>query len=324
MFSFTFNSPNRTLIRHIKVKTREYKNYTKYKVGNFTIYQSYIIKPTINKNMSASSITMTPTFSSTLNQAIQIADQITRRCSATMHWSTWHTWSYFKDHPNTDIDPPSPIWDMIYPFGTCVGFSAIVAQDLKATYQNTPGLDHLASQVQILTSWEMNPSEPELGQRPRHAVVALLLPEACVLVDLVFSPVVIVIPTGGTFETIAYITMSGRRGKRVFFYDGAKLEMANPKREIVMRDLFKPMSSEAALSTIVKPNAFKNMPGVPIPDSKAMIIRGIVRERPIKVPSVQLDVGAWMMTTCRLMIDFWNRRLTMQVPLEDWLLKEKK
>ena len=144
------------------------------------------------------------------------------------------------------------------------------------------------------------------------------------LVDLVFSPVVIVIPTGGTFETIAYITMSGRRGKRVFFYDGTKLEMANPKREIVMRDLFKPMTSEAALSSIVKPNAFKTTPGVPIPDSKAMIIRGIVRERPIKVPSVQLDAGAWMMTTCRLMIDFWNRRLTMQVPLEDWLLKEKK
>ena len=265
---------------------------------------------------------MTPTFSSTLDRAIQIADQITRRCAASMQWSTWHTWDYFHKNPGTTRSPA--IWDDIYPFATCVGFSTIVAQDLKASYENTPGLCHLASQVQILTSWEINPSEPELGERPRHSAVALLLPEACVLVDLVFSPVVIVIPTGGIFETIPYITMSGRQGKRLFSYDGMKLEMANPKRETVMWDLFRPMTSGEALSQLVKPNASKTMPGVPIPATKAMIIRGIVRERPMKVPGVQLDVGAWMITTCRLQIDFWNRRLTMQVPLEDWLLKERK
>ena len=265
---------------------------------------------------------MTPAFSPSLCQAIQIADQITRRCSASIQWSTWHSWNYFHEKP--DETQPSAIWDAIYPFGTCVGFCTITARDIKATYENTPGLEKLASQVEILTSWEINPSEPELGKRPRHSVVALLLPEACVLVDLVFSPIVIVIPAGGTFETIPYITMSGRRGKRVFFYNGVKLEMANPKREIVMRDLFRPMTSEEALSNIVKPNALRTVPGAPVPVSKVIIIRGIVREQPVKVPSVQLDVGAWMITTCRLQIDFSNRRLTMQVPLEDWLLKQRK
>ena len=142
--------------------------------------------------------------------------------------------------------------------------------------------------------------------------------------DLVFSPIVMVIPSGGMFETIPYITMSGRRGKRVFFYESMKLKMANPKRETVVKDLFRPMSPEEALNSIVKPNAFRTMPGVPVPVAKVMIIRGMVRERPKKVPGVQLDVGAWMITTCRLQIDFWNRRLTMQIPLEDWLLKERK
>ena len=37
-------------------------------------------------NMSASTPSTTPAFSSTLTQAIQIADQITRRCSASMQW----------------------------------------------------------------------------------------------------------------------------------------------------------------------------------------------------------------------------------------------
>ena len=274
--------------------------------------------------MSTSLATTTPTFSSPLDRAIQIADQITRRCAASMQWSAWHTWRYFQDHPAADAHQSSQIWDKIHPFGTCVGFSTVVARDLKAELQKAPGLGHLASEVQILTSWEINPAEPELGERPRHSVVALLLPEVCVLVDLVFAATVIVIPTGGVFETIPYITMSGRRGKRVFFYDGVKLEMANPKRETVMRDLFRPMTSEEALFSIVKPNAFKTMPGVPVSVPKAMIIRGIVRERPIKVPGVQLEEDTWMITTCRLLIDFWNRRLTIQVPLEDWLLKEKK
>ncbi|KAL8786240.1 MAG: hypothetical protein Q9195_008296 [Heterodermia aff. obscurata] len=265
---------------------------------------------------------MTPVFSPALNQAIQIADQITRRASASMQWSTWHTWRYFKDHPE-DMHQPSRIWDRIYPFATCVGFSTIVAQDLQRTYQKTTGLGHLVNKVQILTSWEINPREPELGEQPRHSVVALLLPEVCLLVDLVFSPILIVIPTGGMFETIPYITMSGRRGKRLFFYDGVKLEMANPKREMVMKDPFRPMTSEEALSALVRPNALKAATGVHVPASKAIIIQGIVRERPIKVPGVQLDVGSWMITTCRLVIDFLHRKLTMQVPLEDWLLKEK-
>lgn len=111
----------------------------------------------------------------------------------------------------------------------------------------------------------------------------------------------------------------------MFYYDGQKLEMANPKRDTVMRDLFRPMTAEEALASVVVPNALKMVErGGKVPVTKAMIVRGIVRERPIKVPGVRLDVGAWMITTCRLAIDFWNRRLTMQVPREDWLLKKTK
>ena len=144
------------------------------------------------------------------------------------------------------------------------------------------------------------------------------------LVDLVYSPIVIVIPAGGVYETIPYITMSGRRGKRVFYYDGQRLEMANPKRDIVIRDPFRPIAAMEALCLISAPAAVKTFQGTKIPMTKMIIIRGIVWEAPTNVPSTQLDVGEWMITMCRLQVDFQKRQLTMQIPLEDWLLKERK
>lgn len=92
------------------------------------------------------------------------------------------------------------------------------------------------------------------------------------LVDLVYSPTVIVVPTGGVYETIPYITMSGRRGKRIFYYDGQQLEMANPKRDIVVRDLFRPITAMKALCLISAPTAIKTIPDTKIPMSKMIII----------------------------------------------------
>ena len=144
------------------------------------------------------------------------------------------------------------------------------------------------------------------------------------LVDLVYSPTVIVIPAGGVYETIPYITMSGRRGKRIFYYDGQQLEMANPKRDVVIKDPFRPITATEALCLISAPAAIKTFPDTQIPMTKMIIIRGTVREIPTKVPSTQMDVGEWMVTTCRLQVDFQKRQLTMQIPLEDWFLKERK
>lgn len=175
-----------------------------------------------------------------------------------------------------------------------------------------------------MASWELDPDHPEEDEMPRHCVVALLREEACVLMDLVYSPTVMVIPAGGICETIPYVTMSGRFGKRVFSYDGEKLEMVNPKRENARPDPFRAIAPEEALRSISAFNATRMKPGSQIPNNKVIIIRGIVEEPPVKVPGVQLDVGAWMITTCRLQIDFGKRQLTLQIPLEDWLFKERK
>ena len=100
--------------------------------------------------------------------------------------------------------------------------------------------------------------------------------------------------------------------------------MANPKRDIVIKDPFRPITAMEALGLISAPAALKTFPDTKIPMNKMIIVRGIVRETPTKVPSTQMDVGEWMITMCRLQVDFQKRQLTMQIPLEDWLLKERK
>ena len=231
---------------------------------------------------------MTPPYSTALTSAIHLADQIARRHSSSIQWSSWHLWDYL--HHNPTPSPQTSIWDSTYPFASCSGFCYLIAKNLAATLEATAGLTHFASQVQILASWEKNPLAPEEDARPRHCVVALLAEEACVLVDLVYSPTVIVVPAEGVYETMPYITMSGRRGLRIFYYDGQQLEMANPKRDVVFKDPFRPITALEALCQISVPAAIKTLPDTKIPMNKMIIVRGIVRETPTKVPSTQMDV----------------------------------
>ena len=263
----------------------------------------------------------TSEYSTTLKHAIQVADDITRRHSASTNWSSWHTWDYIRHNPTP---ASSAIWKAIHPFATCVGFSTAIAAFLRASYRSTPSLAHLADQVHTMASWELDPSCPEEGERPRHCVAALLTAEACLLVDLVYEPIVMVIPAGGAHETMPYITMSGRLGKRMLHYDGHKLEMANLKRENARRDLFRVIEPDEALRSISTVTSTAIIPGTRIPTNKVVIIRGMVGEPPVRIPSTQLGDRVWMVTTCRLQIDFWKRQLTLQIPIEDWLLKEEK
>ena len=269
----------------------------------------------------------TASYSGSLEQAIQLADNIARRYSSSTHWSTWHTWDLLR-HGYDASSSPDAFWDAIYPFATCVGFCFLVAADLSATYKSTKGLTHFSEKIQTLASWEKDESEPNSVARPRHCVVAIFTKEACILIDLIYSPTVFVILMGGSCETVPYITISGRRGKRIFHYTGSqhgrKLEIENPKRDHPTRYQFWPIAHGEALSSISAYSATRTIPRSQLPMNKVIVIRGPVREPPTKVPGTQLDAGSWMIITCRLQIDFLHRRLTLQLPLEDWLLKSRK
>ena len=292
-------------------------------LGNSGMSESLIRRHVLNGDTAGH--TSSPE-NTNLQQAIRLADQIARRYSSGTHWSTWHTWDFWRHHTS---NPPTSIWDTIHPYATCIGFCFGVAADLSATYKATPGLEHWAEKIQTLASWERDELAPSSELRPRHLVVALLTEEACVVVDLIYAPTVIVIPRNETYATVPYITINGRRGKRLFHYsetraEGSKLEMENPKRDNSTRYRFWPIAHEEALRCISEHGAALTVPGTNVPVNKIIVIRGTVREPPTKVPGFQLDAGGWMITTCRFQVDFLNRRLTLQLPLEDWLLKDRK
>ena len=74
------------------------------------------------------------------------------------------------------------------------------------------------------------------------------------VVDIIYAPTVIVIPRNETYETVPYVTINGRRGKRLSHYsetaEGSKLEMGDPKRDSSIRYRFWPITDVEALRCI--------------------------------------------------------------------------
>ena len=264
-------------------------------------------------------------YSTSFLQAIQVADSIAQRWSSNTNWSMWHIWDLLR-HGYDAIKSPESFWRELYPYATCVGFAFPIADELSTAFNETKGLEQYSNQIQTLASWERDESNPNSTPKPRHCATAVFTSEACILIDLIYSPRVLVIPLGGTVSGMTYITMSGRRGQRLFHYsatpEGNILEMSSAKKDNPPKYPFKPTNHDDILRDLSIPSALRKVPNSSIPATKVVVIRGVISASPAHVPGIQLDAdGGWMITTCRLQIDFWNRTLTMQLPLEDWLLK---
>ena len=216
------------------------------------------------------------------------------------------------------------VWEDIAPYATCVSLAFPVAKSLRATYAATLGLETYASKVETLVSKERDLSGIE---RPFHCLVAVCLEDFSIIVDLTFSPVAFVIPLNGVYETPPYITTSGRLSQRIFQYitDPTGEKVLTIKRAGIEGSVsrFEQMNHADALQQISIAAAEKTVPGTTIPTKKTIIIRKLVREPPTKIPGINLNSG-WMVTACRLQINFWDKTLTLQIPLKDWLLKPKK
>jgi hypothetical protein len=83
---------------------------------------------------------------------------------------------------------------------------------------------------------------------------------------------------------------------------------------------FRPITNEMAFQKMTVHNASRIEKGTQIPTRKQLVIRSIVRQAPIFSPATKLGNYTWMMDTCRLRVDFLDRRLILQLPLQDWLL----
>lgn len=273
-----------------------------------------------------------------LKKTIVIADDVAQRWSSSTQWSLWHTWDYFRCRDAT-LDPPSAVFEAIQPFTTCVGLCLAVAKDLSERLKSMTkieeamgfsffaGIEDYADKVQMLASGERDESDPVSELRPRHTAVAMFFEECCVVLDLVFSPRVFVIPANATYTTMPYVTIKGHFAKRHFHYvvnsQGQRLQMSHPKVANATKYQLLPITEEEAVKGISYPGATRTHPDSNIPTNKVVIIKGKVNEEPTKIPSMKLNDGTWMITMCRLQVDFLNRTLTIQIPFEDWLDKHR-
>ena len=57
--------------------------------------------------------------------------------------------------------------------------------------------------------------------------------------------------------------------------------------------------------------------------AKTIVIRSIKSSQTANVPAASLGSLGWLFTSLRIRVDFREKEIIMQVPLEDWLLKDE-
>ena len=83
---------------------------------------------------------------------------------------------------------------------------------------------------------------------------------------------------------------------------------------------FSDIDHHTALQNITLRAARETESDLEVPTKKGLAIQSTVSEQPMKIASTPLDAG-FILTACRVEVDFAQRTLTMQIPFEDWLLK---
>ena len=248
-----------------------------------------------------------------------VADQIACRHALTTQWSTWHTWDYYNRIEPDATEAKDSLWNKISPFATCVGMTFQVAEDVRSSLAKTPGLAQYHAKLKTLES----PISADSNQ-PFHCLTGIFLESYCIVVDLVFSAKAFNVPYNGSFETPPYIVLSGRSERRLFRY------IAGPggTRTLIMEWVgsdkvavhFSEIDHHTALQSITWRAARETESDSQVPKKKGLVIRTTMSEQPIKIASTPLDIG-FIVTACRVKVDFAHRTLTMQIPYEDWLLK---
>ena len=253
------------------------------------------------------------------NLLLETADRISPQHSLTIHWSTWHTWEYYNRIEPGVTEANDHIWKDISPFSTCVGMTFLVARNFRAALRTTPGLAQCSQKLRTVAC----PASTDSIQ-PYHCLTGVFMDQCCVVIDPIFSAKAFKVPYNGSFETLPYITTSGRFQQRCFRYiagpSGGKLLTMEKIGSIEAAVQFSDIDHNTALREISMRAARESKPGFPVPGKKGLVVRFLMNEKPSKIASTPLN-AEFVVTACRVQIDFAKRTLTMQIPSTDWLFK---
>ncbi|KAH9860308.1 hypothetical protein J1614_011638 [Plenodomus biglobosus] len=247
------------------------------------------------------------------------ADLISLQNYLTVHWSTWHTWDYYNRVKPDETEANDHVWKNISPFSTCVGIAFQVARNLTAALRTTPGLASTRERLRTVAC----PRSADLPE-PYHCLTGIFMDDYCVIIDPVFQAKAFKVPYNGSFETIPFITMSGHSKQMRFRYvagiSGEKVLTMEKVGGIDEAMPFSDIDHTSALRRISMYAAREGEPGSQVPSKKFLAVRSKMDEKPTNIPSTAWN-AEFIVTACRVQIDFSERTLTMQIPSTDWLFK---
>ena len=250
---------------------------------------------------------------------VDIADQVSLQHSLTVHWSTWHTWDYYTRVNPGVTEANVRIWKDIAPFSTCVGMTYQVAKNLGAALRAAPSLARGLERLRTVAC----PASADSTQ-PYHCVTGVFMDSYCIVIDPVFSVKAFTVPYNGSFETLPYITTSGRTQQRCFRYfarpSGDKVLTMEKVGSVDAAVQFSDIDHNTALQQISMRAARNTRISSKVPSKKVVVVRSLMDEKPTKIASTPLN-AEFVVTACRVQIDFGERILTMQIPSNDWLFK---
>ncbi|KAL2072904.1 hypothetical protein VTL71DRAFT_12247 [Oculimacula yallundae] len=250
---------------------------------------------------------------------LEAADQIALQHSLTIHWSTWHLWEYYNRTKPDVMEVNDHIWKHISPFATCVGMAFLVAKNFGAALRTTLGLVQCSESLRMVAC----PASADSDQ-PYHCLAGVFMDQYCVIIDPVFSAKAFEVPYNGSFESLPYITTSGRVQQRRFRYvagqNGEKLLTMEKVGSTEAAVQFSDIDHDTALRQISMRALKGRERGLQVPTKKVVIVRSLMSEKPTRIASTALN-AEYVVTACRVQIDFARRTLTMQIPSTDWLFK---
>ncbi|KAF2658324.1 hypothetical protein K491DRAFT_713711 [Lophiostoma macrostomum CBS 122681] len=226
---------------------------------------------------------------------LDISNGITLNHVITTQWSTWHLWDYL---------------DRAHLIQREIQAAISEDEDLSSNFNETD--------IALIATKESATSDYD-----HHVIAAIIFPSFCIVSDTSLHSSALVIYLGQTVQCEERMLFSGRSGRGLYRYyqdaNGKNILESGSTSNSQWKQLGYEIDPVAAIQDLAIPGAREWSPhGTGVPVSKLVALRSLFNYKPVRYHSIPVG-DKHLVTACQIKVDFANRRIQMQIPLEDWL-----
>ncbi|KAH7076970.1 hypothetical protein BKA63DRAFT_382772, partial [Paraphoma chrysanthemicola] len=268
------------------------------------------------------------------------ASQVSLQLAAQIHWSNYHTWSYFRNVPEAEVPQHvSRLWDAVYPFATCLGMASQVTTTLRLALMHDKNLSKFASKVQLVSD---TPAACNRGPaRIRyHCITIIQLSDHVIVIDLVAQPTAFKVSLSSAYECRenlvpfamgtgrwCYAYLSGPDHRRALV-DCAPPPVDTEKdmsesRSFPFLDLKGGILGGVVDYAWPAANPTMETPLGHMPWRRRIDARSTWDYRPANIFTAYttLSDGIYLVDTVSVIVDIVGQELQFQIPYADWLAR---